>query len=420
MPAASALPPFFLDVPTLTFVAVCLAALLGLFLIFTWLQQRDARALAWWGSAYLIGAAAMTLWTAQTPFVRVPPEVPGALFFVACGVIWNGVRLFHGRRLLPLPAAAGALTWLALFRFPTLMEAGGGRVGLGALMVGCYTFVIAWELWRERRKSLFSRTAAIIVPGLHAAIFLMPFIMQAALPKASGPDWPTVLALETIIYAVGTAFIVLLMVSDHHVRVYRTAASTDHLTGLLNRRAFLEGARTLCEKHGPRGPVTLMMFDLDHFKSINDRFGHAVGDEALRVFAQVANTSLRASDVVGRMGGEEFAAIVPGGADVARIVAERLRAGFEKAGATIAGHAMGATVSIGAAGARGAVIDLDALIQRADEALYRAKHNGRNRLELVLEEALSAGALGADAPVRPAQRGKSTRGATAAAPAHGY
>ena len=90
---------------------------------------------------------------------------------------------------------------------------------------------------------MYSRTAAIVVPCLHAAIFLVPLAMRAFLPEiAAAAAWLTVFALETMLYAVGTAFIVLLMVKDHHVHVYRTAASTDHLTGLLNRRAFLESA----------------------------------------------------------------------------------------------------------------------------------------------------------------------------------
>ena len=114
-------------------------------------------------------------------------------------------------------------------------------------MVAAYTFFIAFELWRERRKSLYSRTAAIVVPCLHAAIFLMPLGMRAFLPEVFAAGWLTVFALETIIYAVGTAFIVLLMVKDHHVHVYRSAATTDHLTGLLNRRAFLE-ARAACAR----------------------------------------------------------------------------------------------------------------------------------------------------------------------------
>jgi diguanylate cyclase (GGDEF)-like protein len=122
------------------------------------------------------------------------------------------------------------------------------------------------------------------------------------------------------------------------------------------------------------------MFDLDHFKSINDRFGHAVGDDALRVFADTVRKSMRASDIVGRLGGEEFAAIVAEPMDLATPIAERVRASFEITGKIIAGHAIGATVSIGAATATDVVTNIDALIARADAALYRAKGEGRNRL----------------------------------------
>ena len=185
-----------------------------------------------------------------------------------------------------------------------------------------------------------------------------------------------------MLYAVGTAFIVLLMVKDNDVDLYRSAASTDPLTGLLNRRAFLENALSLCARQGERGqPVTVLMLDLDHFKSINDRFGHAVGDEVLRMFANAARSNMRASDLVGRLGGEEFAAIVAGThANLPRAIAERLRASFETAGVTIGDHAIGATVSIGAATVARPVTDIDALIARADAALYRAKRDGRNRL----------------------------------------
>lgn len=371
-----------LDIPTLLFVAVGLAALLGLFLILAWAQQREVRALAWWGSAYLIGASSMAMWSASTPALHIPQEVPEALTFLACGMIWSGVRLFHGRSVLPFGACAGAVIWLFLSQLPIMVAGSPQRVALGALVVAAYTFVIAFELWRERRKTLFSRFAAIVVPSLHAAIFLMPIGMRAFLPATISSGWVTVFALEAIIYGVGTAFIVLLMVKDHHVHVYRHAATTDHLTGLLNRRAFMENARNLCAARARRNePVTLLMFDLDKFKSINDTFGHAVGDDVLRVFAQVAGSSMRATDIVARLGGEEFAAILPGDMEVARKVAERVRANFEVAGKVVGEHAIGGTVSIGAATSPTPVTDIDALINRADGALYKAKHNGRNRME---------------------------------------
>ena len=377
---AASLPPS-LDMPTLSFVAFFIATLLGLFLIVAWLQQRSVRALAWWGAAYMIGAASTAMWSAPTPQYALPTEIPAAMIFVACGMIWNGARLFHGRRLWPIAAFAGAIAWLILCQIPALSEGSNGRLALGAIVVAIYTFFIAFELWRERRKALYSRTAAVVVPCLHAAIFLMPLAMRAFLPEMFGSGWRTVFALETMIYAVGTAFIMLLLVKDYHVHVYRSAATTDHLTGLLNRRAFMENAKNLCTYQGRRGlPVTLMMLDLDHFKSINDRFGHAVGDEVLRVFANVARSSMRGSDIVGRLGGEEFAVIVAEPMEFAARIAERLRVGFEIAGVTVGAHEIGATMSIGAATSLEPVTDLDALIARADAALYRAKHDGRNRM----------------------------------------
>jgi len=376
-----------LDMPTLLFVAVCIAAMLGLFLVFTWLQQRSVRSLAWWGAAYLIGASSMALWSAPTRLIGLPPELPAALIFIACGMFWNGVRLFHERRTLPAGTFAGAFIWLLGWQVPGFSEASYGRIAFGALIVAAYTFAIAFELGRERRKSLYSPTAAVLVPSLHAAVFLLPLAMRAFLPKMLAGGWLLAFTMETIIYAVASAFIVLLMVKDHYVHVYRSAAATDPLTGLLNRRGFAEAAANLCAhqaEHG--GPVTVLIFDLDHFKSINDRFGHAVGDDVLCVFAKVAGTNTRANDIIGRFGGEEFAAVIPADLEAAAKVGERLRAGFQAAGVTVSGHAIGATVSIGAATSTAPVTDIDALLARADAALYRAKSDGRNRLYAAGEE----------------------------------
>ena len=370
-----------LDVPTLFFVAVCITAMLGLFLICAWLQQRRMRALAWWGSAYLLGASSMALWSAPAPMFALPPEIPAAMIFIACGMIWNGVRLFHGRRMKPVPAFAGALAWIIAAQLPVFAEGASARIALGAVVVAIYTFCIAFELGRERRKSLYSKTAAIVVPFLHAAIFLMPLAMRAFLPEVIAASWLTVFALETMIYAIGTAFIVVLMVKDHYVHIYRSAATIDPLTGLLNRRAFHENAVALCGLQAKRAaPVSLLMFDLDHFKSINDRFGHSVGDDVLRVFAQIARKSMRANDIIGRLGGEEFAAIVPGDIDIATRIAERIRTSFESVGAAVNAVEVGATVSIGVVMAHEAVMEVGPLLVRADTALYRAKNDGRNRV----------------------------------------
>jgi diguanylate cyclase (GGDEF)-like protein len=403
MPHASTLN---LDLPTLTIVAVGLAGLLGVFLIICWLQEKSVRALAWWGSAYLIGAGSIGLWVAPRAQMPVPPEIPEALTLLACGVIWSGIRLFHDRRIEPTGTFAGALLWPALCQFPAFAEGTEARLALGAVLVAAYTFAIAFELWRERRRTLFSRTAGFVVPSLHAAIFLAPMALQVALPQRSASEWLAVFALEAMLYSVGTAFIVLLMVKDHHLQVYRHAASTDPLTGLFNRRAFMENARALCARQAAkRQAVSLLMFDLDHFKSINDRFGHATGDEVLRVFAQVLRRSMRANDIVGRLGGEEFAAIVPGDNTVAASIGERIRAGFELAAVTVAGYEIGGTVSIGTTAASAPVTELDGLINCADAALYEAKHAGRNRIcSAEFEAPPLVPAQSADALVPPAAR----------------
>jgi diguanylate cyclase (GGDEF)-like protein len=324
--------------------------------------------------------------------------------------------------VLPFATFIGAALWLGLAQIPGMMENGNGEI-LGALIVPVYTFFIAMELWRERRRTRYSRAAAIVVPCLHAGVFLVPLAMRAFLPDGHSGAWLTIFTLETILYAVGTAFIVMLMVKDHHVHIYRTAASTDHLTGLLNRRAFMENAQTLRKRLAKRGEsVAVLMFDLDHFKSVNDRFGHSAGDEVLRLFARVTKASTRLDDIIGRFGGEEFIAIVPGDIEVAEKIAERVRTAFENAGAVIENQPIAATVSIGAASSYDAAMTVDALIAKADAALYRAKHEGRNRVVSTESESASERArliaaarrarpLGLVAFARVSQRNKSARSA---------
>ena len=121
----------------------------------------------------------------------------------------------------------------------------------------------------------------------------------------------TVLSSEALLLTISIAFILLAMAKERTELRHRTAAMVDPLTGIANRRAFLQDASLLAKRHAanPR-PAAVLLIDLDHFKSINDRFGHAVGDRVLEIFADAARKSMRGSDLVGRLGGEEFAAML--------------------------------------------------------------------------------------------------------------
>jgi diguanylate cyclase (GGDEF)-like protein len=141
-----------------------------------------------------------------------------------------------------------------------------------------------------------------------------------------------------------------------------------------------------------------MLLDLDNFKSINDRFGHAVGDKVLQMFAQIAGNCMRRTDLFGRLGGEEFAALLTDTTrERAMAVAEQIRTAFASATAEVDGRPVVATVSIGIVISYDAVLDISALLAQADHALYRAKDNGRNRVEVAsIELILDRGKRGGD------------------------
>jgi len=176
----------------------------------------------------------------------------------------------------------------------------------------------------------------------------------------------------------------------------RLLAITDSLTGAYNRRHFFELAEhewTRVARHP--APIAAMMIDADYFKRVNDTFGHMVGDEVLRAIAIRCSETIRAIDIMGRYGGEEFAILLPDTTlEQAQLVAERLRLYIAATPILIDTSPLMMTVSIGVASCeRQAAITLDQLLDRADQALYRAKHQGRNQVclwaELPIAEILS-------------------------------
>src|SRR5262245_40521127 len=143
-----------LDLTTLFVVAACVSGFLGLFLLCVWMQDR-VRALAWWGSAYLIGGLSVAIWSIDglvSPIL--PAGFANALLFISCGMIWSAARIFHGRPVLWGALLAGAALWMIACAQPFFQDSVAARIVLSCLIVATYTFLTSAELWRERRRSL--------------------------------------------------------------------------------------------------------------------------------------------------------------------------------------------------------------------------------------------------------------------------
>jgi diguanylate cyclase (GGDEF)-like protein len=315
-----------------------------------------------------------------------------AVGFVACGMVWNASRVFHGRKPNLLGLVLGAIAWIAA-AMTLAPEASAMRMTIGASIIAIYAALTAAELWSERRRTLQKRWPAIAVPVLHGFVLMLPILLGDLLhphgDMFSGSIWVTVFSIELVLYAVGTVFVIFMLVSERTVNAHRTAAATDPLTGMFNRRGLAEATSRVIEREANAGrPVTALIFDIDHFKSINDRFGHPAGDEILKLFAGIVVNTLRITDLSGRIGGEEFAALLPCSLEEGVIAAERVREAFERSGIVDETGPVDTTVSIGVAGGP-AGTELEVLLAAADTALYQAKRSGRNRVEAAEELPLS-------------------------------
>jgi len=381
-----------LDSITLYFVATMVAALLGAMLLFFGSQENNS-ALKWWGIAYLLGAASVALWTmASQTLGEMLSLALNAVGFIACGMVWNASRVFHGRKPNLPGLVLGALVWIAAVMSLDPRNA-ALRLTIGAGIVAVYAALTATELWSERRKSLQRRWPAFLVPVLHGFVLMLPILLgDLLLPadeKFGSSVWAMAFSVELVLYAVGTVFVIFMLVSERTVTAHKNAASVDPLTGMFNRRGFAEACARVIEREASAGrPVCVMIFDIDHFKSINDRFGHPAGDEILKLFATVVVNGLRLSDLSGRIGGEEFAALLPCPLEEGVVAAERVREAFEASGIVCEEGAVDTTVSIGVAGGP-AGTELEVLLAAADTALYQAKRSGRNRVEAAEELPLS-------------------------------
>ncbi|WP_020655866.1 GGDEF domain-containing protein [Massilia niastensis] len=290
-----------------------------------------------------------------------------------------------GRVLLPIAGLSLAIMVAA-------GSMGATRAQLSALVAGVvaiFAGAMAWILLRPRHDSGAGWRAPSLLQriiGVNDGLFALAVALWAATSLAGGRSAHAMQAFAyltgyLLMIVNGFGFLLLCKQKDDAEMV--RLATTDSLTGLPNRHAFLERAEhARLAAQRLRQPLALMMIDIDHFKQLNDRWGHASGDEALGVFARTAREVMRGHETIGRLGGEEFAMILPGAAiDAAVQAAQRLRLAVRSATVITSGPAYTMTVSIGVV-----VLDpnedLSTALARADHALYAAKRDGRDRVEV--------------------------------------
>ena len=378
-----------LDVGTILVATIAGCAVLGCLMLIDWWQSRSTLELAWWGTAYLFGALSLIALLVRA---SVAPDllyaVSAVLMLFGYGCLWIGARRFFRRQLPIGRVLALCIVWLALAQLPLVPASPPLRAAIVASIVAALSFAIAYEFWRERSERLASRVPAMIVCGVHGLFFAarVPFADTMALPATLGSASMLygVLALEGLVFVIASGFTFVALTKERAEVAQRRAATIDSLTGVYNRRAFFERAERLVRRSEVDSrPLAVLLFDIDRFKQINDRFGHPVGDRLLIEFTTLATQLLRPTDLFGRIGGEEFAAILPGAPGEAAVsAAERIRAAFGAVIVTEGEADVRATVSVGITVIEGDTIGLDRMIAVADRALYRAKHNGRNAVEI--------------------------------------
>lgn len=382
-----------LDFRTVAVTEVCLALTVGILLVFTWLQNRDVRGLIWWGVAYLVfGSSIIVLIAGGATKQFWLINVGWAIHITAVALMWSAARQFDGRPIRIGWMFAGAL----IIILARLIAGDRFDHNLGfaivALLNGSFLAATAFEIWRGREEPLISRWPAVVLLLFTAVVAVARVPLTIAAPigvneftLSSG--WLATSILASIVCEIAIAFLVIAMAKERVELRHKKAARIDPLTGLGNRRAFTSLARRRIRRERDDETLSAMLiFDLDNFKRVNDRFGHAIGDRVLQLFAAATHQTLRPTDIVCRLGGEEFAALLSvADTDDALAIAERVRIAFASSAKSVDNLLVGATVSVGVAVAQHGYEDLPKLLGRADEALYQAKARGRNRVEVATE-----------------------------------
>lgn len=367
-------------------LSFCSAGLAVTFFV-SWFVSRADHVLLTWGigvSFLFVSLLAYDYFVARfsplTGMIAFAAMLTGLTFFMGAG------RQFRTGRIPLRTLAAVAAISIAAMAVPMLQ----GYDGLSylALNIGATAILLAtaWDYWRWRQEA---PALIITLAGLYALTGLS-FLPCAAVLAWNGNwvlghapvNWAETINLGMCLTGIGGMG--ALSLGLNQVRLtqrHKRDAETDALTGLLNRRALMDRARRL------QPPAAIVVFDIDHFKQVNDVHGHHSGDAVLQTFAAILETAIRGEDMAARLGGEEFAIVLPGTTPLAALsVAERVRQSFTIHSFVSSAGNFTATVSAGVSLAPVTHVDLAILLQQADAALYEAKREGRNRVILYSDE----------------------------------
>jgi diguanylate cyclase (GGDEF)-like protein len=347
-------------------------------------------AAASWRIATLLIAGAFLLLAVQDrlPLVLVLPVANGMLLLGVSGY-WLAVRRFYGLPARPAMLLPTAAVMVLVLWFTAAAPSLAARIIVVSLAIVAVTAATLHVLLVSARGD--PAQSRRVLAGLFTficALMLVRAVYYIAVPDdaatilaGSGPLNLAVPLFGAVLPVIGTT--IFLLLCFERIRAdFERAAATDYLTGLPNRRtvtgatatAFIDAARQAT-------PLAVAVIDIDHFKSVNDRHGHAAGDEALRQVAAILATAAPAHALVGRHGGEEFVMLLPGHDDQRAVaVAEGVREAVAARELEAGNGRLVLTVSIGIGVADPADRDPDQMLRRADDALYAAKAAGRNRV----------------------------------------
>lgn len=377
-----------LDVPTLLVVLAGLTLMLAMGMLVQSRRSANARYMLNLALALLLvgpGFLLVALRGLIPDWISI--VVANAGILAGLGMCWNGFRAFNHRRPRPAAVVIPPLLWVLACLHPHFYASFPLRTAAAWTGITLFAFGLSYEIWIRGADRLPARRpigvlclAAAIVAFTEVAFSLL-HRHQVAVRLNDG--WASLPILFSIYCLFGATILSLVMTQQRTVHRLRRQASQDALTGLLNRGAFVEAASAQLKAATlTDSDIGLLLFDLDRFKEVNDGHGHAAGDAVLVAFAEILRRSLRQTDVIGRIGGEEFAALLTGvDARRANLIAEGIRLELARLAIDHAGTAIATTVSVGLTIARARETGLTSLMERTDGALYMAKRGGRDRVE---------------------------------------